>query len=186
MYPKKKVSFASNLNLLYSFSLSYFVYSLKTLGKTNQSFFSVAFHVLQNPSFPPKLFFFRPTACKECAMPIICAPVNLPTSIYSYSISFLLYQGFTFFLDFVSPTDAMRTPRGTPPWSGRPSAATRAVSMLKGRKIITWTLSPSSKRSWSCEGSLATAPTPSGWRKWWWQWAAPVSPPSSAIFLKSF
>lgn len=91
---------------------------------------------------------------------------------------------FTFLLASVSPTAATRTLIDTLPWSGRHSAATSAVSMLRGSWTTTWTLFSSSKRSWSCGGSLRTAPSPSGWRRCWWAWAAPASPPLSGTWPK--
>lgn len=184
MYPKE-------INLCVKFKSflwfqSIFFCVCRKLGKTNHCLFFYNTSRASKHKFSPNYFFFRLTALREFTMPIICSPVNLSPSVYSCLISFLLYQEFTFFLAFVSLAAAMRTLRGTPLWSGRPSAATWAVSMLKGRWTITWTPSPSSKRSWSCEGSLSTAPTPSGWRRCWWPSAAPVSPPLSATWLKSF
>lgn len=130
-------------------------------------------------------FFFKLTSFKEFAMPIICHPVNLPLLMYSCFISFPLYQEFTFLLIFLPSAAAMRTLRDIPLWSGRQSAATWAASTLMGTWTTTWTLSPSSKRSWSCAGSLHTAPTPSGWRRYWCPWAAPVSPRLSTMWPKS-
>lgn len=85
----------------------------------------------------------------------------------------------------VSPAAATRTLTDILLWSGRHSAATSAVSMLRGSWSTTWTLFSSSKRSWSWGGSLRAAPSPSGWIRCWWVWAAPACPPSSATWPKS-
>lgn len=84
----------------------------------------------------------------------------------------------------VSPAAATRTLTDILLWSGRHSAATSAVSMLRGSWSTTWTLFSSSKRSWFWRGSLRTVPSPSGWRRCWWVWAAPACPPSSATWPK--
>ena len=119
-------------------------------------------------------------------MPVICHPVTLSPFDDCCLISFPVYQELTLFLALSPPVAAMRTLRDTPLWSGRQSAVTCTVSALTGRSTTTWTPSPSSKRSWSCGGTLSTAPTPSGWRRCWWKWAAPVSSPLSTTWLKDF
>ena len=81
------------------------------------------------------------------------------------------------------PAASPGTPTGSPLRLRRPSADTWAASTRRDRKTGPWTPSPSSRSFWSSGGSEMAVLACSNWRRCWWPWAAPASPPWSATCM---